>query len=72
MSDENETAKPNVDAEGGSSTPTEQNRDVKDGGDSTLTIRFRDQTGEEVMCMNGGRGRGRGGSCLFRAVTDRL
>ncbi len=52
--DENEMAKPNVDAGGDSSTTTEHNRDVKEGGDSTLTIRFRDQTGEEVMCMNGG------------------
>ncbi len=55
MADYNETetemAKPDVNADGtGDSTATtEESRDVKEGGDSTLTIRFRDQTGEEVM-----------------------
>ncbi len=56
MADYNETemAKPdvNADLERDLNGTTEQSREVKEGGDSTLTIRFRDQTGEEVMCMN--------------------
>ncbi len=70
MADYNETemAMPcvNADAERDLKETTEQSRDVKEVVDSTLTIRFRDQTGEEVTCMNAKC------SCLFRVITSWL